>query len=502
MVVPSFFRLSFPPVQCAAFAAAAGFYFLYHASFPVIIAALSVSFFVFSFFMVLSSLDRQSRDLRQISICSTALLIGLFFGMCAADAGRNEINFGIPEENVFAIEGVLLEDPRVISSGSVMASLSLRASHGESSGASAAGITSSLHKLRVSAGGEIIVFFPKESAGNLKNFGRGAVVFTEGNLRSTDRGKTFSAKSLHVIKNAPEIEKMRTGIRTNLINHFSEEEWGGLALALLLGVRDNMDTDFAALYRDAGLSYILALSGMHLAIIAALIAFMFKRPLGLKASAVTGTVLIILYCFLVGPMPSLNRSALMYVLGVAAILGALPKNSMSILSLSFILQLILTPAAGNSLSFILSYLALLGILIIGRDFSSLLKGMIPDFILQPLSMSVGAFLATAGVCSFVFGIIAPVGIIAGLAIVPLTTVFMIGSMLYLVLDYISLSFILEWPLSFIYKLMEITASAAGNVPGISANPLLILALSVLLFAFIVFIERKRQMKILKLRPFL
>jgi len=201
-------------------------------------------------------------------------------------------------------------------------------------------------------------------------------------------------------------------------------------------------------------------------------------------------------------MPSLNRSALMYILGVLAILGALPKKAMSILSLSFLIQIIVTPAAGNTLSFILSYLALLGILITGQGLSSFFAGKVPDFILQPLSLSVGAFLITSGICSFTFGTIAPIGIAAGLLIVPLTTVFMIGSMIWLLLDFISLSFLLSYPLSIVYHLMHITASVAGNVPGISANPALVLVLSVVLIIFLYVIEQRRKTKLLKLEPFL
>jgi len=250
------------------------------------------------------------------------------------------------------------------------------------------------------------------------------------------------------------------------------------------------------------LSYILALSGMHLAILAALIAFILKKPLGLKFSAVTGSVIIILYCFLVGPMPSLNRSALMYILGVAAILFALPKNALSILSLSFLMQIITTPAAGNSISFILSYIALFGILVIGKALYSLFAGKVPDFLLQPLSVSGGAFLATAGVCGFYFGTIAPVGIIAGLVIIPLTTIFMIGSILWLVLDIFSLSVLLDIPLSILYKLMESTASVAGNVPGISVSSSVILIFSICLMLLIIALDYRRRTVLSRLKPFL
>ena len=481
MVIRFLNRLYIPPLQCAALGTAAGFYFLFNVHIAAAIAFLIVLLAAFFALFVL--------NLRITAVCAAAFTIGLVLGFCAANAGRNDINFGIPVNNVIAVEGVLLEDPRIVSSGSVMALLSLKQCAGSGG-------------LRVTSSGEITVFFPQESAQKLREFGRGTTVFAEGAVRLQERGYSISARSLHIVKPASALEKIRTNIRLNLISRFSDKSWGGLALALLLGVRDNLDSDFTSLYRGAGLSYILALSGMHLAIITALISFLLKKPLGLKAAAITGAVFIIFYCLLVGPMPSLNRAALMYIIGILAILGALPKNTMSILALSFLIQLIVTPAAGNSLSFILSYLALAGILLIGQPLSSFFKGKLPDFILQPLCISVGAFLATAGVCSFTFGIIAPVGIIAGLVIVPLTTVFMIGSIIFLVFDILSLSFLFDLPLSFVYWLMELTASIAGNVTPISLNGALILFMSLVISLSVIILEHRRRAALLKLEPFL
>ncbi|MCL2196640.1 MAG: ComEC/Rec2 family competence protein [Treponema sp.] len=439
-------------------------------------------------FRVLSSLDPMSRNLKILSSCAAALAFGVVLGVCAANAGKNELKFGMAENKITAIEGVMLEDPRIVSSGSAMVSVSLRASTGSG--------------MKVSSKGEVTVFFQQESADKLKQFGRGTVVFAEGSFRSSQRGISFSAKSLHIVKRAGALERMRTNIRLGLIKRFEKEKWGGLALALLLGVRDNLDNEFTAQYRNAGLSYILALSGMHLAIIAALISFLLRKPLGLNACAVTGAVIIVLYCLLVGPMPSLNRSALMYVLGVLAVIGALPKKSISILSLSFLIQIVITPAAGNTLSFILSYAALLGILITGKAFASIFTGKVPEFLLQPLSLSAGAFLATAGICSFVFGMIAPLGIITGLAVVPITTIFMIGSIIWLVLDFLSISFILSFPLFIAYRSMEIIASVAGNIPGITGNPALMLAMSIIISIAIIVYDKRRRAYLYKLDPFL
>jgi len=480
------------PLFCAAAAAAAGYYVLFYAHFAVTITVILIAMAALCLFRVLSSLNAlQARKLRIPAFCAAAFAAGLVLGICAANAGHNEIKLGISQDKITAVQGVLLEDPRLLSGGNVMASISLRKCFG----------SSIRENVRVSSSGKITVFFPRGSAEKLRGFGRGTEIFTEGTLRSTERGLSISAQSLHIIKPASAIERMRTGIRLNLISRFEGKIWGGLALALLVGIRDNLDENITLMYREAGLSYILALSGMHLAIIAAIIAFLLKKPLGFKAAAIAGAVIISLYCLFVGPMPSLVRSAIMYLLGILTILYALPKKSMLILSLSFLIQIIITPSQGNTISFILSYLALIGILITSRQLNSLLAGKVPNFILQPFSMSFGAFTATAGICSFTFGTIAPVGIIASLAVIPLTTVFMTGSIIWLVLDLFSLSFILSYPLSWIYRLMEITASLSGNIPGISANPAVVLSLSILLILTITVLEQRRRVSLARLQPF-
>jgi len=470
------------PVLCAAIGAATGFYLFGRVSFAWLFAIAFVLLAALCFFRVFVSVRESNPQSspRLASLYSAALAAGFMLGICSASAGRNVINFALPREKITAIEGVLLEDPRIINGGRAMASLSLKKCAGNG-------------KIKASAKGTITVFFPEDNALRLREFGRGAAVFSEGALRATDTGLLFSAESAHVVKKAPPVERMRTGIRLNLIEKFGGKAWGGLALALLLGIRDNLDTNLAVMYRDAGCSYILALSGMHLAVLAALIAFLFKKPLGFIGASLAGALIICLYCFIVGPMPSLNRAAIMYLLGVVTLLGAFPKEPLSILALSFLLQIIISPSEGNSVSFILSYSALAGILLIGQPLYSLLSGKAPDFLLQPLTASCGAFLATAGITSFTFGVLAPAGIVIGLALVPLTTVFMIGAMIWLALDFLSLSFILSTPLSLLYRLMEKTVSLAGLVPRVSnVMPAIILSLSIIASALIaVFVYKQR-----------
>jgi competence protein ComEC len=447
-------------------------------------------------------IPEPKRNPRLLIFWTAAFAVGLAIGIAVSTRISDTVNFGIPEYTVRGISGTLLDDPRIISGDRAMSALSLKMTMGNSG-------------VRATANGQITVFFPEEHAGRLKEFGRGTNIWAEGELHAPGGGSglnsfgnyTFTAHALHITKPATSIERFRTNLRLGLTGRFtgsrSAGPWTGLALALLLGIRDNLDSAFAALYRNAGCSYILALSGMHLAIIVSLISFLLKKPLGLRLAAVAGAVIIIAYCFIVGPLPSLNRAALMYLLGVAAILGMLKRDMLSLLCLAFLLQIFVTPASGFSLSFILSYLALAGILVIGRAVNSAFTGKIPAVLLQPLSASLGAFIATAGVSAWFFNDLRPVGILAGLALAPLATVFMVLSIAWLGLDFIipALSFLLGKVLSLLYLLMEKIAMLAAAVPGIRANPFLVIILSLLITVTILWLDRRRGIAAGHLEPF-
>ena len=484
-------RRSFTPAVCAACGAAAGFYFfsrIYHngsISLAGFYLLLIVPLLLVCFFRTLAlfPLCANVRAARIASRCCLACVAGLAIGIGAGGNAISRLDFGIPVEQIIGLSGVLTEDPRIVSGGRAMAVLELR----EASGA---------RGVRAGAYGEIPVLFPNENSERLREFGRGSSIYSEGRVFNGASGMLFIADSLHVTRAAPRLESFRTDVRNSLTERFAARggRWGALSLALLVGIRDNLDSNLSGLYRDAGCSYILALSGMHLAIIAALIAFALKRPLGQKAAAIAGAFLIAAYCLLAGPMPSLYRAALMYLLGTAAILYFLKRDTLSILAMAFIIQIIITPPAGNTISFILSYLALAGILIAGEALNSIFRGRIPAILLSPLSASLGAFLLTAGVCSYYFTLLRPAGIVTGLILVPLTTVFMFGSIAWLLLDFITpwLSGILNPALSLLYAIMEKTVWLGARIPAVNGGFWPALIVSLVLSAGIVWFACWRQ----------
>jgi competence protein ComEC len=364
-----------------------------------------------------------------------------------------------------------------------------------------------------------MVIFPGGRLEDLKEFGRKSRVYLEGAFLPPRSGETgpgmFRASSVHITSPASPLERFRTGLRRNLVSRFSRPEnaaWGSLSLALLLGVRDNLDSSFARSYREAGISHVLALSGMHLAVLSALIAFIFKPALGGKGAAVLGAFFILAYVFLVGSLPSLDRAAIMYLLGALAVILSLARNPASILNLAFLIQILVRPESGLSISFILSYLALWGILHLGLKIAELFRGRIPPVLLDPLSASLGAFIATASVSAAGFGVLRPVGILAGLAVVPLTTLFMVLSLGYLALDPV-FPFLARQAggiLSLLYRAFEYMVSLSAAVPGIIlgnsgeragfGTVLWVPVLSILLAVLVFFLAARRRLAISRIPP--
>jgi competence protein ComEC len=398
----------------------------------------------------------------------TALAVGFFLGFTVGTiSAASELKLGLPQERVRGITGTLLDDPRAFNDGRGMGYLKV-------SGVSGIG------GIRTSARGRVLVFFPAGAIPRLKEFGRAAPVYVEGAfIASKNNGSNgfqtgtplFRAGSVFLLGTAPPVEQFRTGIRMEVLDKFAGSSWGGLASALILGVKDDLDSAVSELFKAAGCSHVLALSGMHLAIISALIAFFLKKSLGLKPAAWAGSFFILLYVYLVGPQPSLVRAAIMYLLGTAAVLGAFPRQPFPLLGLAFLIQIIIDPSSGNTLSFILSYLALGGILIAGEAVHDLIRGKLPEILAQPLSASLGAFIATAAVCAAAFGVIRPGGIGAGLGIVPLSTLFMILAIAYLGASFFlpPLAGLLDLALCGLYKLLGGTAFLASRIPGVEGG---------------------------------
>lgn len=136
-----------------------------------------------------------------------------------------------------------------------------------------------------------------------------------------------------------------------------------LMRALVLGEREDAG-ELRDLFARAGLAHLLALSGLHLGVLAGA-AGLLLAPLGPARWGVVA-VLAILFAWWIGPTPSLIRAAAMTAaIGTSAAVGAGRPHAFAALALAAGGTLLLRPDWLGDVSFQLSYGSLLGILALG-----------------------------------------------------------------------------------------------------------------------------------------
>ncbi|MGF1532295.1 MAG: ComEC/Rec2 family competence protein [Bernardetiaceae bacterium] len=150
--------------------------------------------------------------------------------------------------------------------------------------------------------------------------------------------------------------------REQLERYIEDVRSRAIASALLLGIKDQIDNDLRAAYAGAGAMHILAVSGLHVGIVFALLSWVLVR-LGAADGLRIAVVVAVLwgYALVTGFSPSVVRAVLMFsLMSVAGLFGRhrLTYNS---IGLSAFVLLWYDPNLLFSVSFQLSYLAVLGI---------------------------------------------------------------------------------------------------------------------------------------------
>ena len=150
---------------------------------------------------------------------------------------------------------------------------------------------------------------------------------------------------------------------------FPHASTAALLKALLAGQRDGIDPATVQAFRDAGASHILALSGLHLGILYGLLqrllGFLGRSPAAriVRSAAVIGAAAF--YLVMTGASPSLVRAFLFILLyEISRLLPGRRVRAQNVFCAALTVQLALAPGVVRSLGFQLSYLAMLGILLL------------------------------------------------------------------------------------------------------------------------------------------
>lgn len=171
----------------------------------------------------------------------------------------------------------------------------------------------------------------------------------------------------------PFFERVVYNAKRNIAK-YTKPDTAAIANAMLFGdkrgISDSLYDDIAS----SGLAHVLAVSGLHVGFLAAVVVWLMKKAKakGIVTLLVTLGVLVV-YGAVCGFAPSVQRAIIMAAVFLSGDAFGFKNDSLSSLSLAAIIVLFLTPVSLFSLSFLLSFGAVLGIILFYKSFFKVFK---------------------------------------------------------------------------------------------------------------------------------
>lgn len=207
-----------------------------------------------------------------------------------------------------------------------------------------------------------------------------------------------------------------------------------LVIALALGNDDYIDPEMRDEFAAAGIAHVLALSGLHIAILA-MLTMLLLYPLdyyGHKKTRLLLTLAVIIaYAVFTGLSPSVVRAAIMTAVVTWAFYVYRKTTIGDALCLSALLTLAFRPGDLFSAGFWMSYLSVTAIAVTSATILPRLKTRwaVVNYFVGIVVVSVAAMVATAPVTVHCFNSVAPLGMMANVVVLPLFPVLMVACML-------------------------------------------------------------------------
>lgn len=212
--------------------------------------------------------------------------------------------------------------------------------------------------------------------------------FSEIKITSRDRNDLFS-----------HAWRIREHLIQNLKNEGFEKDELAVFQALILGQRRDISDKLYKNYAAAGAIHILAISGLHVGILLMLLNFLFKPLERFNTGKILKPVIIILllwsFAFLTGFSASVVRAVCMFSFIAIGLHLKRKTSTLNSLFLSFFFLLLINPYYIFQIGFQLSYLAVLGIILLQPTIYGLFQTRIKlvDYFWKLTSVSLAAQIA-------------------------------------------------------------------------------------------------------------
>lgn len=269
----------------------------------------------------------------------------------------------------------------------------------------------------------------------------------------------------------------------------------------LLGDASDLSDDTRRAFTASGLSHILALSGLHVGIIAAFIALAFWpiRALGYRRAVMVLTIFALWgYALISGFSPSVTRAVIMTTIYLMAQIIQRRSSPINSLMAAALVILIFNPEDLYSIGFQLSFAAVLSIILfVGKLIPANRSNKIWFTIASYIELSIAAMIGTALVSAYYFHTIPVYFLLGNLSIVIFLPVIIGGGLLVLIFAILGCcpSFLCDI-VSTLYSVMFYIANHISDLPramidGVYFSGWLIVGYGIVLTLLYLWLEKKK-----------
>lgn len=223
--------------------------------------------------------------------------------------------------------------------------------------------------------------------------------------------------------------------------HNMSESAYAVVAAMTMGDRSGLTRELRQSYAASGASHVLALSGLHLGVIYGLLSLIFVHRRMRVLGQVLAMVAIWAYAALVGMPPSVLRSATMLTLFAFVVLTGRRQVSLNTLAFAAVLQLVANPLALWDVGFQMSFLAVLGIVMLNMRLSNVEtpacigRWRVIGWVWSLVKVSLAAQLAVAPLSMYYFGTFPCYFLLTNLVAIPLATIIVYTSIVMYALGF-------------------------------------------------------------------
>lgn len=286
-------------------------------------------------------------------------------------------------------------------------------------------------------------------------------------------GSLKDGKDLKIMKSPLTAQKIIFRFRNLLREKFYEyldHDSAAFMSALILGFQDGISSETRTAFQKTGTAHLIAISGLHLVIvfnILWIILSILRIQDGRKSLAIILSLFV--YSILTGFNSPVARSFVMLAIYLFADIILKRPDSLSSISLAAILMLLINPFDLFEISFQLSFLAVLSIIISYKVFYGLLKFENRNFLLEytrgGIAISLCSFIFLLPPIADYFHIQPNISIIANLLMYPFVFLLMLCGFIFLIVC--SVPFIpvfLALIINNIFSALEWLANILSSIP--------------------------------------